>query len=83
MTTAVSQSVPRMAICGGAEMVMTFIPPGTQVILADNRVVLVFPEENDAIMFIELVHETQRHAVELGREVRFTVQYVEAEDAAD
>ena len=64
-------------------MVMTFIPPGTEVILADNLVVLVFPEENDAIMFTELVHETQSHAQELGREVRFTVQYVEAEDAAD
>ena len=52
---------------------MTFIPPGTDLILADNRVVLVFPEENDAIMFCELIHELQRPQ----KNVRLTVTYLE------
>ncbi len=41
---------------------MTLIPPGTQMLIADNRVVLVFPSENDAIIFMEMIKEMEKGA---------------------
>lgn len=39
---------------------MTLIPPGSRVIQTDNRVVIVFPNENDAIMFKQILNTIEK-----------------------
>lgn len=44
---------------GDEQPMMTWIPTGTRFARAENWVTLMFPSENDAIMFLEIMKDMQ------------------------